>query len=210
MGTANAILFPILVGLFIITSEHTYYVVRIKSESVENRKQFRGQEEDVLSLFSISCITLFLDFMLTLFLDAFPRLVTKHLLPFSISVCITTLVLIVYFIRVKKSEEVNLYKTLYKYRMNMLDIERQLKNIENMKTDIYNNSTIEETDKEEQFKLLNDSSNTLRKAYSDVKQAYNSMVLMGTFKETNELKLTDESKKELQKQIDIFDAAQRL
>lgn len=95
-----------------------------------------------------------------------------------------------------------------KKRLN--DIESQLKNIETMKESIYYDYTLLKEDRIKQIEELNNSQMVLKKAYNELMSGLNALQLVDTFTAINKYSLTEETKEELHKQIDIFHATKEL
>lgn len=206
----NAILFPISVTVLFWLIKEYLFIVNVKMVSAINKKTVESEKDAFEALIGCAIVINTVWWFICLLLGVFVQIAKKQLLLFGISSLVMVVLSVIFCFYLKNKPERKKYMVLCKYMKTMDSILFQLRNIDKMSSELYTNATITETDRKEQIKSLNVSEKTLRKAYADIKQAYNSMVLLGTFKEANALTITDESKKELEKQIDVFESAQRL
>ena len=72
------------------------------------------------------------------------------------------------------------------------------------------NYTISKEGKIKQINTLKQSKKVLKREYEDITGGINALYLVGTFKEINDSKVSDETQRELQEQIDIFNAYEEL
>lgn len=210
MGIINAILLPMLLLIWVILLYNILYIEKIKMNTGLSRKLFLNEDCNVTYAFVTLSVILFFYLLGNFISGAFIRIFTKRLVFFIISLVVCIVIACFYTISQIQSLEVRKMYSLKRYYLNMQDVLQQLQNIDILRKEVEKDETMTKEDKEEQLCLLNNSEKALRKAYSDVILAYNSMTLMITFKNVNDLKLTDESKKQLEKQIDTFEALQRL
>lgn len=92
-----------------------------------------------------------------------------------------------------------------KYINKLEEIENKLEEIKYMKRDIREDEIFDK-DKGTYLANLEKTEETLKRAYREITVGLHSLELIDTIKGVNELALTDETKEELQKQIDVYNA----
>ena len=96
-----------------------------------------------------------------------------------------------------------------KYMDKLEDIEIQLESIKYMKRDIIED-TLYEGDKTEYLRPLEESEKVLKKSYKDLQEGLYAIDILGTIKGLKKLELRDQTKEELEREIDVLNAYKKL
>lgn len=142
--------------------------------------------------------------------------VSRH--KFSIwLVCIFVLGFIVYslfgnVIMKAFSKRLNMshYLKLKEYRDKLSEIKKQKRHVFEMQAKIKTDVAIPFEEVDKNLKILDETDDALNKAYTNLLMAYNAARVSGTFDSVVNLMVSDDAKKDLQKQLDVLHSLEEL
>lgn len=212
MGAFCSVILPVLLGFDIMLSMHLIFYYKYLPNHVRYSLfcEYKGDVEGLTFELAALITGCFIEGMILLmFLGTgrIKRIWTVHLPYFRWGLVIGVLMVLITLIRLchirKKTKQIKLYQDTIE------DIENRQKELSKMRQDVYNDYKLSQKEKNEHLKMLNETEKALDKSYADIKQAYNAYMLIPTLKGAEVLS-TDSSKEDLQRQLDVLEATQKL
>ena len=194
---AYAIIYPILIGLFIIC------IVAGRYEGIINdalRQNNFSSEWEILRIvyyfiFGFICFGTLLSCSNkdSSFMNALGKQYKLFVVDLVIAIVVSVFILIYLYKRLK----IEYYKELLRYVKKIEEVKEKLSAISDMK-------------KEHPNDLLLSSEKVLKKSYKDLEQSYQAAILLETFKTLNDFQMTRDTKDDLVTQIDICENMRKL